>query len=74
MVKVLELNFFQVCIGKTVLRFSTKTMNSNKNKKEKRQLLNHIFENSREYGNFKNGVVGPSGLACKSALNPQRTL
>ena len=37
-----------------------KTMNSNnKNKKEKRQLFNPIFENSREYGNFENGVTPP---------------
>ena len=32
-------------------------MNSEENKKEKRQLLNLIFENSREYGNFENGVT-----------------
>ena len=44
-------------MGKTFLRFSTKTMNSEENKKEKRQLLNLIFENSREYGNFENGVT-----------------
>ena len=29
------------------------------NKKEKRQLFNLIFENSREYGNFENGVTPP---------------
>ena len=55
--KFLELNFFQFCMGKTFLRFSTKTMNSEENKKEKRQLLNLILENSREYGNFENGVT-----------------
>ena len=26
---------------------------------KKRQLLNLIFENSREYGNFENGVTPP---------------
>ena len=55
--KFLELIFFQFCMGKTFLRFSTKTMNSEENKKEKRQLLNLIFKNSREYGNFENGVT-----------------
>ena len=44
-------------MGKTFLRFSTKTMNSEENKKEKRQLLNLILENSREYGNFENDVT-----------------
>ena len=44
-------------MGKTFLRFSTKTMNSEENKKEKRQLLNLILKNSREYGNFENGVT-----------------
>ena len=34
-------------------------MNSEENKKEKRQLLNLIFENSREYGNFENDVTPP---------------
>ena len=55
--KFLELNFFQFCMGKTFLRFSTKTMNSEENKKEKRQLSNLILKNSREYGNFENGVT-----------------
>ena len=32
-------------------------MNSEENKKEKRQLLNLILENSREYDNFENGVT-----------------
>ena len=32
-------------------------MNSEENKKEKRQLLNLILENSREYGNFENDVT-----------------
>ena len=34
--KFLELNFFQFCMGKTFLRFSTKTMNSEENKKRKK--------------------------------------
>ena len=37
-------------------------MNSKENKKEKRQLFNLIFENSREYGNFENGVTPPPNL------------
>ena len=32
-------------------------MNSEENKKEKRQLLNLILENSRECGNLENGVT-----------------
>jgi len=34
-------------------------MNSEENKKEKRQLLNLILKNSREYGNFENDVTPP---------------
>ena len=35
MVKSMELNFFQFCIGKNVFEMFKKTMNSNKKKKKK---------------------------------------
>ena len=43
--KFLELIFFQFCMGKTFLRFSTKTMNSEENKKRKKTTFEPHIEN-----------------------------
>ena len=55
----LELNFFQLCIGKNVWDFQKKMMNAKGKKKKKDHFSNQIFENSRTLGNFENCVPPP---------------
>ena len=49
----------QFCIANHVFEIFEKSVNLFKNNKKKRQLLNLIFEKSREYGNFENGRSPP---------------